>query len=338
MKFCNINCGISRSVKIIFILLFMFLKLIPVSVCCGAIDGNESSISKKACKNSSVEDLYQKEIILELNLEDTVFIANKKCSADKIILSLPKTMENFDIRSIKNWQYLLIDILTGDTIQFSYNYFPEPKYGKMGNKKKDGYKDSDVGNVNVLKPMKVGRYQLIRFFDLNTGEHITINQNIIIKDVIAPIPVLVDIASVVMKEGKVELKARWFDKGGCGKDCIASFDNCGGKEQLIFTFTSMLPDIESNPVEFGTQIINSGRVFFDPKDGSIMTEADYNNGTAHAFYSSENTTSRLFLAHKMNKEITQYEITIFVWDEFSIDESFGDRNYSYKEVSINFQF
>jgi hypothetical protein len=271
-------------------------------------------------------------------LEDTVFIASKNCSTKGMLLTLPKKQEYFKIGELNSWQYLLINVLTGDTIQYSYNYLPTPITGKQGKMEKDGFMTKNYGNIKVLEPMKVGRYLCIRDFNLKNGISVEMIQIVFIKDIVPPTPVLVDIATAVINEGKVELIASWFDKGGCGEGCVASFDNCTDKEFLIYTFTNKLPDIENNPKEYVSQLMTNNKIFYNPNDGSIMNENDYMRGIAHAWIPSEGTSSRIFLAEKMNRDITQYKIKVYVWDEYSTDENFGDKNFNFGEVTIIFNF
>lgn len=294
--------------------------------------------SEKINKSMSIhamDDDTNKQIIY---LKDTVFIARKNCSIKGMFLTLPKKQEFFKIGDLNSWQYLLINVLTGDTIQYSNNYLPKPIKGKQGKIEKDLFTSKNFGNIKVLEPLKVGSYMCVRDFNLKNGISVEMIQIVFIKDIVPPTPVLVDIATAVINEGKVELKARWFDKGGCGEGCVASFDNCTDKEFLIYTFTNKLPDIENNPKEYVSQLMTNNKIFFNPNDGSIMNENDYMRGIAHAWIPSEGTSSRIFLAEKMNRDITNYKIKVYVWDAYSMDENFGDKNFNFGEVTIIFKF
>jgi len=251
---------------------------------------------------------------------------------------MPKSIPDFDLKNINNWQYILIDIKTADAIQYSYNYMPKPNYGRKGNSKKDGYSVGNIGNIHVLKPMKVGIYLLVRYFERNDKKVIELNQVIFINEIIPPTPVLVDYSTVLFTEGRIELKARWFDKGGCGEGCVASYDNCTEKNELKFTFSEKFPKSESDPDVFVKQLIQFNRVFFNPETGAIMTENDYNKGTAHAWIPNENTSSRIFLAEKMNKDITQYKIKVLLWDNSAENDSYIEKNFNFGEVKIEFKF
>lgn len=298
-------------------------------------------IKIKISEQSSIYDNDSGFIILpdtNIILPDTIIVSKKKCNVEDVEIYLPKSIPDFDINDVENWQYVLIDTFTGDTIQFSHNYLPKPKHGVKGNKKKDGYSEGKIGNIHVLKPMNIGIYFLVRSFDTNEGKLVELNQMLFINEIIPPTPVLVDYSAATFSDGKIELKARWFDKGGCGKGCIASYDNCTDKEGLKFTFSNKLPAIDNDSNEYVNQLIQFNKVFFNPQNGAIMTENDYNRGIAHAWIPQENTSSRIFVAEKMNKDVTQYKIKVFVWDSSAENESFKEKNFSFGEVKIEFKF
>ena len=269
-------------------------------------------------------------------LKDTTLAVDLNCKAEKVQLEFPNIIVGVGEYLYKNWEYVLRDFLTGDTIQYSYNFTPKPGAGKKGQKQKDGYKSYTLGNVRILAPLSVGHYQLIRYFKYENGTITTAVQNIYVRDLTPPTPLLVDIANINLVDGKSEIKAKWFDKGGCLGKCLSSFDNCKNCDLLFFTFTNVLPDLESDPEKAIAQSNSDGRIYFNPISGEIMDKSDYDKGIADAFYPNQNTTSRVFLAENFTEDKTNFMINIFVWDELSMDNSFGDRNYDFRKVKILF--
>lgn len=285
-------------------------------------------------KNKS-KMLYYDTIKIKHNLPDNVIVSSK-CKENKLFFSFPNGV--LEKQYNDNWKYVLINMETLDTVQYSFNFSPKPKKGMAGKRKKDGYGKNHEGDVNVLKPLSPGKYLLLRYFENIKKDNVLVSQTIIIRDNIPPTPILVDIATIVMENGKCEIKARWFDKGGCGNGCISSFDNCTESKNLIFTFTDMLPDTIYDKSIWKEQLQLFGKIYFNPIDGKIMTEVDFNKGMAHAWDPEKKTTSRVFLSEKINKEIPGYKIKVYVWDEFSVDENYKHKDYNFEEIEILFKF
>jgi hypothetical protein len=139
-----------------------------------------------------------------------------------------------------------------------------------------------------------------------------------------------------MENGMVELKARWFDKGGCGDGCISSFDNCTPQSDLYFTFTPMIPNLWVEPTKWAQQFAQYGRNYFDPTTGAISTEAKYFTGAAHAWYPQSRSSQRVFLCDYVEAANYSTTIQIYVWDQFALNGDCDDRNYDFANVIVNF--
>jgi hypothetical protein len=134
----------------------------------------------------------------------------------------------------------------------------------------------------------------------------------------------------------VELKARWFDKGGCGDGCISSFDNCTDKSELYFTYTPMIPNLWVEPSKWTNQLAQYGRNFFDPITGAISTEAKYLTGVAHAWYPESRSSSRVFLCTYVEQDNSYSTVPVYVWDQFALNGTCDDKNYDFANVIVNF--
>ena len=119
-----------------------------------------------------------------------------------------------------------------------------------------------------MNPAIAGNYKVTWTVGDGCGNATTKYQYFTIADKKAPTPLMVDIATAIMENGMVELKARWFDKGGCGDGCISSFDNCTPQSDLYFTFTPMIPNLWVEPTKWAQQFAQYGRNFFDPTTGA----------------------------------------------------------------------
>ncbi|MEZ4908261.1 MAG: HYR domain-containing protein [Saprospiraceae bacterium] len=235
-----------------------------------------------------------------------------------------------------NWKYIVTNMDTWETVQYSYNYTPVPTQGTKGSKTKDKLDGVKESKLVVLDALPIGNYKVTWTVGDGCGNATSKDQYFTVADKKAPTPVMVDIATAVMQNGMVELKARWFDKGGCGDGCISCYDNCTTTDGLYFTFTPMLPDFATNPDKWAQQYATYGRYFFDPETGAISTEAKYLAGTAHAWYPESRSSSRVFLCEYVEEANYSTTIPVYVWDQFALNEECDDNNYDYANVVVNF--
>jgi subtilisin-like proprotein convertase family protein len=234
------------------------------------------------------------------------------------------------------WKYIVVNMDTWETVQVSYNYIPKPQGVTVGKRSEDKLDKVKEAKLVIQDPLPTGNYRVTWTTGDGCGNATSKDQYFTVADKKAPTPVMVDIATAVMENGMVELKARWFDKGGCGDGCISSWDNCTPQSGLFFTFTPMLPDLSDNPAKWAQQLAQYGRNFFDPATGAISTEAKYLAGTAHAWYPESRSSSRVFLCSYVEEDDTYSTVKIYVWDQFSLDADCDDRNYDYANVIVNF--
>ena len=233
-----------------------------------------------------------------------------------------------------NWKYVLIDNNTGDTIQYSYNYEPIPTQGRAGNKNKDDLDNTVKSKLIVIDPLSKGSYRIVWTVEDKCNNENTEEQFFIITDKKAPEPVIVDIASVDLTNGKAEISAIQFDKGGCGAGCILSNDNCTSKEKLLFTFTDKLPRIWEDMAVWQSQLQQYGVYYFDPSTGLISTEERYIDGLADAFDPAINSSKRMIVGLYSGNVPTR----IYVWDEFAENEECDDNNYGFADIIIILQY
>jgi len=181
-------------------------------------------------------------------------------------------------------------------------------------------------NIDIIQGEKLNCNQLVK------DGYYRYSQVIIVNDTIAPIPVLVDKATVVMNDGYSDIKARTYDKGGCGIGCISSFDNCTTSNNLAFSYSEFIPHISIDKEKWDKQFAKYGKYYFSPKTGLISTEAKYLEGIADAWLPSQNTTQRRYLCKDysgINK------IKVYVWDRMSYyNNIFNSFNYGVVDVDF----
>jgi hypothetical protein len=234
------------------------------------------------------------------------------------------------------WKYIVVNMDTWETVQYSYNYVPKPLGGVAGKRSLDKLDKVVEGKLQLIDAAPIGNYRVTWTVGDGCGNATSKDQYFTIADKKAPTPLMVDIATAVMENGMVELKARWFDKGGCGDGCISSFDNCTPQAGLYFTFTPMIPNLWNNPTAWANQYAQYGRNFFDPATGAISTEAKYFTGAAHAWYPASRSSQRVFLCDYVEEANYSTTIQIYVWDQFALDAECDDGNYDFANVIVNF--
>ena len=225
---------------------------------------------------------------------------------------------------------------TWETVQYSYNYTPEPSQGTEGKRSSDDLDKVTVGKLLMLDPLPIGNYRVTWTVGDGCGNANSMNQYFEVADKKAPTPIMVDIATAVMTNGMVELKARTFDKGGCDLGCLSSLDNCTPKEGLFFTFDEHIPNLWDEPLKWANQLAKYGKYFFNPTTGAISTEAAYFGSTADAWLPAERTAQRVYQCDYTEDGSYVKSVKIYVWDQFAYDEDCDDNNYDFANVLVNF--
>lgn len=270
----------------------------------------------------------------EISVEDQC-IASTDCYAYDVVLTATATDEcNVDQKF--NWKYIVTNMDNWETVQYSYNYKPEPAQGVKGGVYTDNLNRTKVASLKIINGLPVGNYRVKWTVGDGCGNATTKDQFFTITDKKAPTPVLVDLATAVMANGMVEMKARNFDKGGCDNGCISSFDNCTPKTGLYFTFSAYLPKFDIEPIKWEKQLAIYGMNFFDPNTGLIMTLTDYEAGLADAWMADSNTSQRRYLCDFDADANYTKTIQIYVWDQFAYNTDCDDGNYDFANVEVNF--
>jgi hypothetical protein len=309
----------------------------------GAEDNVDAiSGTKLSCGEQLVEDGYYRytQILMvtdfippTITLEDQC-VATDDCYAYNVTMEASAT-DSCNVEQKFWWKYIVTNMDTWETVQYSYNYTPRPETGRKGSRSKDDLDKTIDAKLVILDPLPKGNYRVTWTVGDGCGNANSKNQYFTVADKKAPTPVMVDIASAVMVNGMVELKARSFDKGGCDFGCLSSFDNCTDKEGLFFTFTDQIPHLWDNPLKWQKQYNKYGRNFFDPATGNISTESNYLNGIADAWLPAERTAQRAFLCTYVEEGNATQTIQIYVWDEFAYNEECNDGNYDFANVLLN---
>lgn len=185
--------------------------------------------------------------------------------------------------------------------------------------------DPGYGAVNSER-MEVGGDLFNHYNDCWTM--VTISEDTI--DNIAPIPALVDNATVIMNEDFSFIKAIIFDKSFYP---LASSDNLTPGDELIFTFSENIPKLWETQQGWEQQFQSYGKYFFDPNTGDMKTESEFLNGQADAWLPSQRTTQRVLLCN-VN---TQSVIKVYVWDQFAYNTSIDYNNYAFSEVEMKYK-
>lgn len=234
------------------------------------------------------------------------------------------------------WKYIVVDMDTWDTIQYSYNYLPKPLSGEKGWQTKDILDKTSIPTLELINPVAGGIYKVVWTVGDGCGNANSAEQIFTVVDRKAPTPILVNLATSTMVNCMVEVCAIAFDKGGCNGNCISSFDNCTPKSELYFTFGMVLPKLHVNPQEWENQYIKYGRYFYDPLSGLISTEEKYLYGEAYAWDPIRKTTCRVFGIDRFGNgpDLTQI-LEVYVWDKFAENEDCDDNNYDFAVVVLS---
>ena len=268
-----------------------------------------------------------------ISLEDQC-VATTDCYAYDVEMTASAT-DSCNVDEKFWWKYIVTNMDTWETVQYSYNYTPRPDQGRKGSRSKDNLDNTANAKLVILDPLPKGNYRVSWTVGDGCGNANSMNQYFTVADKKAPTPVMVDIATANMENGMVELKARTFDKGGCDFGCLSSFDNCTPKSGLFFTFTDHIPHLWDQPQKWVNQFNKYGRNFFDPATGNISTEDKYFNGEADAWLPGQRTAQRAFLCDYVEENNSTITIQVYVWDEFAYNEECNDGNYDFANVLLN---
>ena len=234
------------------------------------------------------------------------------------------------------WKYVVINMDTWDTIQYSYNFLPKPLTGEKGLRSKDKLDKTKEGKLVLNNPVPGGIYKVIWTVGDGCGNANTAEQVFTVVDKKAPTPILVNISTATMYDCFVEVCAIIFDKGGCDGNCISSFDNCTPSMELYFTFGPVLPKLYVDPVKWENQYNKYGRYFYDPVTGLISTEEKYLFGEAYAWDPIRRTTCRVFGIDRLGNGPDHTQILeVYVWDKFALNEDCDDNNYDFGVVILS---
>ena len=187
--------------------------------------------------------------------------------------------------------------------------------------------------TNLIKSFNI--FLLVSSF-LFASLHVFSQQNSSLFDNIAPIPILVDNATIVMNNGFTDIEAKTFDKGDCGLGCISSNDNLTPKAGLLFTYTEYIPRLWDNPLQWSQQYSQYKKYFFDPNTGNISTEDKYLNGKADAWLPAEHTSKRRFLCS--NLPGINFNLKVYVWDQFAYNTDEDYNNFDFGVVRAKFKY
>lgn len=303
-------------------------------------ENNVDSIggNKLDCTNLIEDGFYRyKQVIIlrdslipDIVVEDQC-IPTSDCYAEEIELQAMLLDTCLNLRY--NWQYIIVNIDTGDTIQYSYNYLPIPSTGTKGDQFKDNLDNTNSAKLVISDKLSKGNYEVTwriinDFEDTNSAQ-----QNLDVVDNTSPIPVIADNTILNTDNGMVEISAIEFDLGDCYTGCISSLDNCTFKDDLIFTFTDKLPEIWEDTMEWNTQFQNYGLYYFDALSGKISTKEKYLNGEADAYLPQNKSSKRIVQC--LNNSVKNLPGKIFVWDQFAYDDNCDQNNFGYSNLHID---
>ncbi len=266
----------------------------------------------------------------EITVKDTC-IGTVNCAASPVKLTASAT-DTCNPTEEFHWKYLIMNMDTWEIVQYSDDYVPEYGPANVGGGDLDNVVEA---TIELENPLPVGTYKVEWVVGDGCGNATKEVQIVKVQDLKAPTPIMVDIATAVMTDGTVDLRARTFDKGGCGNGCISSFDNCSPKESLSFTFGAHLPHVWE-----GWGLPDShGLYYFDPNTGSKKNRSAFVKGTADAWDPIGRTAIRRYhcdsVVAGVNAQVNQ---DVYVWDGFGPYEgvSCGGVNYDFATVVLSF--
>jgi hypothetical protein len=297
------------------------------------------SSNKKArlAAGKFVEDGYYKftEVLMVYDQTPANIVVEDYCLATATCVTPTETYEieassyedDEDCGGIYSWWYVIHDMATWEVVQYSdnnLNYKGNNYQGGVSGKSSKDDLDGPDAKLTILPALGIGQYRVL--WTLNDGCSNTTQayQYIEVADKKAPTPFMVDIATALMSNGMVEMSARFFDKGACNDNCLASYDNCS--DVLYFTFTPVLPLIDAT-----WSLDAYGLFYFNPTTGAKSNRNNYLAGTAHSWNPVTNTSGKVFTC---DDTPSQY-VDIYVWDKFALNEDCDDGNYDFATVFLN---
>lgn len=305
----------------------------------GAEDNLDEVRNRKLVCNELVEDGYYRytQILMvtdiyapEITVEDQCIATTSGCYAMDVELEAFAT-DTCNVDEKFWWKYIVTNMDTWETVQYSYNYVPEPEQGRKGSRSKDNLDQTPNGKIAILDPLPIGNYRVEWTVGDGCGNATSTYQYFTVADKKPPTPFLVDISTALMQNGMVEMTARFFDKGACNDQCLASFDDCS--DVIWFTFTNVAPII-TRPDWFDAE---RGVYYFNPETGAQLSvsagRTAYFAGTAHSFDPFLNTAGKVFLC----SDAPAVNVDVYVWDN-PVNWEEGDcddANYDFATVLLN---
>ena len=291
------------------------------------------------CSNLVNDGYYryiQNIVVTKKNLIDVVVenscIGIEDCYTQDVVLSA-RLIDSCGLDNNAQWKYIVTNVDTWITVQYSYNYLPHPIQGVVGDIQKDNIDSTDIASLYLLSGLSEGHYKVKWTVRGHCGNVKTVEQYFAVADKTAPTPITSDVSVVYLDYGIVEINAVDFDKGGC-EGCIASIDNCATKDKLYFTFTDYIPKLWENTSKWEKQFVKYGKYFFDPKTGNISTNEAFLQGEADAWIPGKNTSQRRILKFTEDANPKNLPVRIYVWDKFAYDEECDDNNYAFSPIKI----
>jgi hypothetical protein len=280
---------------------------------------------------------------MEIIVEDTV-ISSKDCYAYDVVLKAYTA--DLCYKGTTDWAYLIINADSGDTIQYSWNYDPQPGQGVGGDENIDRLTNTNDASFKILNPIEKGNYKIVWHVSNQCGDEQTLEQNVRVVDKTPPVAVIFDTFDIFPENGPEigDIKARTFDKGGCGEGCLSSFDNCTNKDELYFTFSPMLPRLGEDPNpnttinEWVKQYLDYGFNCFDPLTGYYVSDPDnikFCKGETHRWYPAQRSSSMVNNCNTLENTPSR-NFKIYVWDEFALPEGTDDQNFGVGNCYVYF--
>jgi hypothetical protein len=249
-------------------------------------------------------------------------------------IELMATAESCSNSDGLEWKYIITDYNSGDIIQYSYNFQPVPPTGKKGNKNIDILINTIEARLTVLDALPLGNYKVEWTLIDNLNNISAATQFFDVVDNEAPVPVFIPSRTILSNE---EVLAKSFDEGYFNNAQLQSYDNCTPSDQLYFTYSPVLPDLQSYPAKWEKQYTKYGMNFFDIETGAISTYDRYLNGQAYGWHPEKNSASqKVFFRDKYGELIykNSMKIPIYVWDNFIPDNDCDYNNYTVDSITI----
>jgi len=300
------------------------------------ISGNKRAILDPAKFDETDRDGYYKftEVLMVYDLTPANIVVEDVCLGTATCVTAPEAYElsvtsyedDADCGGIYEWIYVIHDMATWNVVQYSHNNAEYLAIGEgtKGKSSKDELYGAD-GSLTILPSLGKGQYRVLWTLKDGCSNTTQAYQYIEVADKKPPTPFLVDISTATMANCMVEIDARFFDKGACNDDCLASYDNCA--DVLYFTYTPVLPLIDNT-----WSLDAYGLFYFSPETGAKSNRNNYLSGSAHSWDPVMNTAGKVF-----NQDyIPATNVDVYVWDEFALNGECNDGNYDYATILLSF--